>query len=298
MSITVANHDANVAVRTITERSEHATRGKDGLSSFARLLDSSVQQFTNATVDSGTEHHFSQQEPSALRPASPDAVLSGAAGFSPLDHGETTYSTKVRIGDAAVGFAVRPVVGPAALRDQSAHFSMASETAAPGFDITSVEWALADNPIRYAAEWGRQHSVPMMTTNSLRPSSQALPTIPFDLRMNELPLASKGGNPTFVSAQSLPGPRILQVPGRHGGEHLANQPPPQSRATLYASTAPFVQLLANPAEYRLLIRAQNLDASERAYIAREITSTLSHFGLANLPVRTVHPVRGAKNAGS
>ncbi len=292
MNISVAPNNFPFSDLPETKRNEPARHGAGNQPSFARLVGLSDQQANNAKVETAAGPQSLRQMRSPLEPPYSGTHLARAAVTSPPDQNEAVYAAEVRIGDDAVGFAARPVVGPAAVGHQTTHTESASHKTSPRIDVAEPAWVSGDEAVDDPSDRGRSNSVALTAAGSLHPSLQHLATVPNDLRLYDLPQFSTRTTPAIASAQSLPNLRIMQVPGTSGRDHLANRAIPQARTPFQASTSPLVQILADPAEYRLLIRTQKLGANERAYIATEITSTLMHLGLAPLPVRTVHPDGG------
>lgn len=289
MSVLPAFNSASLSVRSESGRSEPRPQDKAERSAFARLLDASDQPIGKAAAKAGAEQSAMEPETARQEPSRSVATLARAADQTPRDKAETTYSAEVQIGEDAVGFAARPIVGPSSLRYESTHSGTASAKASPSHGFIKVDWKWVDIPLKNSLEGERYSPISTVMINSLRSSSHSLSAYSMALHPNEVPRLSTRELPATVSVQVHPGPRPQHISGKSAGDHLANQAVPQPRASFRASTAPLVQLLADHAEYRLLIRTQKLNAHERAYIASEITSALKQFGMAALPVRTIHP---------
>ncbi len=202
------------------------------------------------------------------------------------------YVAHPKIGDDAVAFSARGIVGPSRVRFVIEKVTSAGSQLAQPEGLHTHRQKSAEQKVNglsqaFAAkpQLGRA-----IAGSSL--SSVARPTIQIT-RPNPLAALSRSqfGAASLVWANN----RSVSNSEPHTSNTQGTRSSTQTQVpALQRAQSPAVaQLLASPSDYRLMIRGKSLSESERDYVVREINLALTQLGLALQPVRVMHQKREA-----
>lgn len=204
----------------------------------------------------------------------------------PVVLGPVSYSLKVKIGEDAVSFDARPIVGPASFEaavDPTVQTAPAAEPSAEALSL--IDPAIADrtSTAQPRAWFGVGEDRGQVVIGPMAPRGIAA----MQTRGAVGPAAQASGQ-----AYGAPSANHRSAQGTHSIQPLGESGRPQSEAQ-GARAHVFAQLLASASEYRVAVRGTRLSESEAERLAQAIRSVLKGYGLADLPVVLSAPGGGA-----
>ncbi len=200
--------------------------------------------------------------------------------------GTQAYSLQVQVGDSALAFEARPVVGITSviLPEHDVDVSVVPDP------VVVHAPAVPTSPI--SADAVPVGPMPDMEPQFVRAVTDARPaSAPASLARRP---AVPTGVPSFSPGPIQPGAE--QGPSRPASERWASQsstPAERSRPaaseSALARTMLFAQLLAAAGEYRVAVRGTQLTQEDRERLIMDIRAALRSFGFADLPVTIATP---------
>ena len=197
---------------------------------------------------------------------------------------ETSYNADTDIGDSAVSFGARPIVGPTSTQHSREEPLLADP------EISAPE--LADLQAKMASQLETLEQSAAPSQRGVGTFSQVGTMVPIVSTPAQALSAAQGP----IAPRSVAAPIVAPISNQQAGQAQSIQSPQKVTAaatarfvpTSSAQTPAFAQLLASPSEYRLIIRGQKLSESEREHLMREINSALMQLGLPFHPVHMTH----------
>ena len=197
---------------------------------------------------------------------------------------ETNYNAETDIGDSAVSFGARPIVGPTSTQHSREEPLLADP------EISAPE--LADLQAKMASQLETLEQSAAPSQRGVGTFSQVGTMAPIASTPAQALSAAQGP----IAPRSVAAPIVAPISNQQAGQAQSIQSPQKVTAaatarfvpTSSAQTPAFAQLLASPSEYRLIIRGQKLSESEREHLMREINSALMQLGLPFHPVHMTH----------
>ena len=190
------------------------------------------------------------------------------------------YSLRVAIGDRAISFQAKPVVGPTATDSKAVSTAAAEGPPIPG----TAALAAPDMPPKTVSD---------AVAGPLEPSGRGLamnPTLHGSARADRVGAAVAPRTFPASVATSPPNTAVTPQPakvGSHAKAEQATRPMPAAPPTMqpHAKAQIFAQLVASAAEYRLAVRGAQLSDTQMEEICQEVRATLYRLGLGDRPVR-------------
>lgn len=217
-----------------------------------------------------------------------DALASGIGAASiaqALNAQQAAYNSGSHVSDEAVAFNARPIVGPASFNHSpdeiflavnggdTAQFAAARASLASSIGMQDGHIVLTqDQP-------GQIGRLPVSASPTTLPSSGIASPGVKDLNTTRvepaaLPQISGNSAKAEISSEAI----------ARTGNRAASSAPVLQLSLAAAQSPAFAQLLANPAEYRLVIRGGRLNQDQREEVLREVRSALAQAGLPDLPI--------------
>lgn len=222
----------------------------------------------------------------------PSKSLSVTATRAAHHHSHQRYIAHPEIGDDAVAFGARAIVGPSFVLFETENIASVYSQLAYPEEIDALPPRFAEQGLRkpskaFAGRPQPGHAVAGLNSSAIIQTTIQVTSPIVSTQMSRGQLAAASSVFSLDRPVVDTGPRIGNAQGTKSSTQT------QTATMQAAQSSTVAQLLASPSEYRLTIRGKRLSESESENVVREISLALTQLGLALQPVRVMHQKGGA-----